>query len=287
MKAKYINPFTDFGFKKIFGEEASKPLLIDFLNALLPPENKIADLSFRKVDNAGHIISSCNGVYEINCLNQNRQSFVVELQKAEQNFFGKRVNYYASFPGSEQVKEGIEIGDFKTLYCIGLLNFSFSNYESNPTCKEAVQFVTLKDQADLVITHIYVETPKFNKALNDLSTRLDKWLYFLKNLEDFESIPTIFQDEIFIKAFESTSLAEFRLAGWEKYEASLKIFRDNNAVFEYAKQKGYKEGREAALAKMEAVAEKKRIAKALRESDVPINIIAKSTGLLEDEIAQL
>ncbi|MBS1775641.1 MAG: PD-(D/E)XK nuclease family transposase, partial [Bacteroidetes bacterium] len=50
MRAKYINPYTDFGFKKIFGEEASKPLLIDFLNALLPEQNKIIDLSFKNTE---------------------------------------------------------------------------------------------------------------------------------------------------------------------------------------------------------------------------------------------
>ena len=53
MNAKYINPFTDFGFKKIFGEEASKPLLIDFLNALLPQANKIINLSFKNTEQLG------------------------------------------------------------------------------------------------------------------------------------------------------------------------------------------------------------------------------------------
>lgn len=66
MKAKYINPYTDFGFKKIFGEEASKPLLIDFLNALLPEQNKIIDISFKNTEQLGLNDFDRKAVYEQN-----------------------------------------------------------------------------------------------------------------------------------------------------------------------------------------------------------------------------
>ncbi len=65
MKAKYINLFTDFGFKKIFGEEASKPLLLDFLNALLPQQNKIIDLSFKNTEQLGQTDADRKAIYDI------------------------------------------------------------------------------------------------------------------------------------------------------------------------------------------------------------------------------
>jgi predicted transposase/invertase (TIGR01784 family) len=87
MKAKYINPFTDFGFKKIFAEEASKPLLIDFLNALLPHQNKIVDLNFKNTEQLGQSEADRKAIYDIYCENEIGEKFIVELQKAKQNYF--------------------------------------------------------------------------------------------------------------------------------------------------------------------------------------------------------
>jgi hypothetical protein len=67
MKAKYVNPFTDFGFKKIFGEEASKPLLIDFLTNLLPEIN-IVDLTFKDKDKLGQTEDDRKAIYDIYCI---------------------------------------------------------------------------------------------------------------------------------------------------------------------------------------------------------------------------
>ena len=77
MKAKYINPFTDFGFKKIFGEEASKPLLIDFLNALLPQSNKIIDLTFKNLEQLGQTDTDRKAIYDIYCENEIGEKLVL------------------------------------------------------------------------------------------------------------------------------------------------------------------------------------------------------------------
>ncbi len=87
MKAKYVNPFTDFGFKKIFGEEASKPLLLDFLNALLPLPTPIMDLSFKNKEQLGQGELDRKAIYDIYCENERGEKFIVELQKAKQNYF--------------------------------------------------------------------------------------------------------------------------------------------------------------------------------------------------------
>jgi len=79
MKAKYLNPFTDFGFKKIFGEEASKPLLIDFLNALLPPHRQVAQLSFKNAEQLGRTDADRKAIYDIFCENERGEKFIVEL----------------------------------------------------------------------------------------------------------------------------------------------------------------------------------------------------------------
>ncbi len=84
MKAKiYINPFTGFGFKKIFGEEASKPLLLDFLNALLPQQNKIVDLTFKNTEQLGQTEADRKTIHDIYYENENGEKFIVERQKAK------------------------------------------------------------------------------------------------------------------------------------------------------------------------------------------------------------
>ncbi|MDR3197434.1 MAG: Rpn family recombination-promoting nuclease/putative transposase, partial [Planctomycetaceae bacterium] len=87
MPSRYINPYTDFGFKKLFGEEANKDLLVDFLNAVLPPENHIADLRFRNPQQMSDKDTNRNAVFDIACVGDNNESFIVEMQKAKQLYF--------------------------------------------------------------------------------------------------------------------------------------------------------------------------------------------------------
>lgn len=85
--------------------------------------------------------------------------------------------------------------------------------------------------------------PNFKKEENNLETRLDKWLYFIKNLEDFQTIPTVFKDEVFIQAFEKAELAKFDTAELDNYESSLKTYRDLKEVIDTAFDEGKIEGK--------------------------------------------
>ena len=105
MIAKYINPFTDFGFKKLFGEEASKPLLLDFLNALLPNQSKIIDLTFKNTEQLGQTDADRKAIYDIYCENEKGEKFIVELQKARQNYFIERTIYIQLFPLENKPKK--------------------------------------------------------------------------------------------------------------------------------------------------------------------------------------
>jgi len=278
MKAKYINPFTDFGFKKIFGEEASKPLLMDFLNALLPQSNKIVDLSFKNTEQLGKLDIERKAVYDIYCENEMGEKFIVELQKAKQNYFKERTIYYSTFPIREQAEKGKWDYNLKAVYCVGILDFTFDDYETEPEKGEVVHTIKLKNQNGKTfyekLTYIYLEMPNFKKLENDLSTRLDKWLFFIKNLEDFQDIPTIFTEEIFNQAFEKAELANYNQVELDNYENSLKVYRDLNGVIDTA----YEEGK---------LEEKKAIAKLLKTNGYPTPEIAKVTGLSETEINEM
>lgn len=310
MRAKYINPYTDFGFKKIFGEEASKLLLIDFLNALLPKQHRIVDLNFKNTAQLGQTDSDRKAIYDIYCENDKGEKFIVELQKAKQNYFIERTIYYSTFPIREQAEKGGWNYNLKAVYCIGILDFTFDDYDNEPERNEVVHTIKLKNQHGEIfyhkLTYIYLEMPNFDKLEKDLETRLDKWLYFIKNLEDFQHIPTIFKDDVFTQAFEKAELANMKQAELDQYETSLKIFRDNKATFDYAKQAAYDEGRTEGIidgikegikegiregireGKIEGIrASKIEIASSAKLMGLSIKDISILTGLSEDEIEEL
>ena len=286
MRAKYLNPFTDFGFKKIFGEEASKPLLIDFLNALLPLNDLIVDLTFKNNEQLGNTDLDRKAIYDIYCENQKGEKFIVELQKAKQNFFKERTIYYSTFPIREQAEKGEWNYNLKAVYCIGILDFTFGDYENEPDKSQVMHTIKLKNQNGKTfyekLTYIYLEMPNFSLGENQLKSRLDKWLYFIKNLEDFQSIPKIFSDEVFHQAFEKAELAKFGHAELASYENSLKVYRDLKGVIDTAFDEGKLEGKMEGL--IEGKLEMARVMKAAGES---AEKIAKYTGLSMDELEKL
>ena len=299
MQALYINPFTDFGFKRLFGENASKPMLIDFLNSILPENSPIVSLSYKDKERLGRTKDDRTAIYDIYCENEKGEKFIIELQKAEQQYFKDRTIYYSTFPIQDQAIRGPWNYKLKAVYCIGILDFEFNDYHNDPSKGEVIHTVQLKDQHNRPfydkLKYVYVEMPNFNKKETELVTRLDKWLYFIKNLEDFENIPNVFKDDIFIQAFEKAEISKYNRQELYSYEKSLKIFRDNLATFDFAKNAAYSEGRAEGKAegkaegRAEGIAEGKAEGKAegIAKGKAEIVLSAKKMGLSIDAISQL
>ena len=277
MKAKYLDPFTDFGFKRIFGQEASKPLLRDFLNALLPPTAQIRELSFKNTEQPGLGLTDRKAIFDIYCESETGEKFIVELQKAKQNYFKDRTVFYSTFPIREQAEAGTWNFALKAVYCVGILDFVF-NDPAVGAAGDVVHEVKLKNQHGAVfydkLTYYYLEMPNFHKTEAELTTRLDQWLFFLKHLEELQSIPQLFRDEVFTQAFDTAALAQMSADEWEQYEGSLKCYRDALNVVETAREEGEKQGIE-------------KVARALKAAGVAVDVIAQSTGLTPVEIAAL
>jgi predicted transposase/invertase (TIGR01784 family) len=251
---KYINPFTDFGFKKLFGEEVNKDLLIDFLNSLLYKEHKhkIKDLIFKKSEQLGSTEMNRKAIFDLYCEDEIGQKFIVELQKAEQKFFKDRTVYYSTFPIQEQAKRGDWDYELKPIYCIGILDFSFEEDRDYPDKYiyevELTDRITKKLFYDKLL-YVYIEIPKFNKREDELETNVDKWLYFLKYLSKFNEIPKSLQTEMFIKAFEISEIAKFNDEQKFAYEESMKYYRDLKNVIDTSEEVGFEKGMAKGMAK--------------------------------------
>ena len=125
----YINPFTDFGFKKIFGSEESKPLLMSFLNDLLPLEKPIVYLEFKNIEKLGMLEEDRKAVYDIYCEDENGNQFIVELQHAKQEYFQDRAAYYSTFLIQDQAQKGRWNFKLSPIYFIGILDFSLPSFD--------------------------------------------------------------------------------------------------------------------------------------------------------------
>ena len=196
---------------KIFGEEANKAILLDFFNALLPATGNIKDLSFKNTEQQGVRINDRKAIFDIYCENEWGEKFIVEMQKIKQDFFKELTLYYATFPIREQAEKGEWDINLKAVYCIALIDFTFNDALEKKTPNEVVYDIRLRDEAGNTfydkLQFIYLEMPNFKKTEAELETRLDKWLYFIKNLEGFQSIPEIFKHEVFF--LDALQKAEF------------------------------------------------------------------------------
>jgi predicted transposase/invertase (TIGR01784 family) len=279
MKARYVNPYTDFGFKKLFGEEANKGLLKDFLNELLPEDHQISELNFKNTEQWGDIAAERKAIFDLHCENANGERFIIEMQKAKLKFFKDRAMFYTTFPIREQAEKGEWDFKLSPIYCVALLDFKF---DENREKKDFVSNVQLKDQYCQVfynkLTYIFIEMPQFTKEEHELKTHFHKWLYFLKHLEDFQKIPEILKEEIFEKAFHVAEIANFTPAQLSQYEESLKTYRDLKGAFDTSYEEGKMEG------KMEGKIE---IALKMKKQGEPAGKISEYTGLSIEKINQL
>lgn len=287
MKARYINPYTDFGFKKLFGEEGSKDLLIDFLNQLLPRKDKIADLNFQNIERYGDIQVERRAVFDIHCCDEKGNRFIVEMQKAKLKFFKDRAIFYSTFPIKEQAEKGDWNFRLMPIYCVAILDFTFDDDREKT---HYINNVQLKDQYCQVfsnkLTYIFIEMPHFNKEENDLEDRFDKWLYFLKHMEDFDAIPDILNEEIFIRGFRAAEIANFDRNELMEYEESLKIYRDLKGVIDTSYEEGEVSGLEKGI-QQGRDSQKIETARQMKQDGLSYEMISKYTGLSPDDIDNL
>jgi predicted transposase/invertase (TIGR01784 family) len=250
VKEKYINPFTDFGFKKLFGSELNKDLLIDFLNEVVLPEHKkISDLKYSNNERVGQTKLDRKAIFDLYCITPIGERFIVEMQKAKQNYFKDRSVFYASFPIQEQAQTGDWNYKLSPIYTVGILDFTFSPEDGteDKNLKEVRHEVQLKNQRNQVfydkLTFIYLEMPHFTKTEQELRTTNDKWLYVLKHLPNLTERPKILQERIFKKLFEAAEIAKFTPDEKEQYEDSLKSYRDLKNVIDTAYDEGEAKGK--------------------------------------------
>lgn len=324
---RYINPYTDFGFKLLFGTEMNKELLVSFLNALLFGKEVIKNVTYLNTEHLGTQEYDRRAVFDVYCENEQGEKILVEMQRGEQQFFKDRSLYYATFPIREQAPRGEWDYELKGVYVIGILNFVFHESPSQVSAGEKsrllsesasdcfhhqVQLVDLKTKEVFYdkLTFIYLEMPKFNKTEAELETMFDKWMFVLRNLSGLLERPSALQDRVFNRLFKAAEIAAFSPQRRSEYWESLKNYRDWKNVLDTNMKKSYVKGREEGLAegiekglaegiekglaegiekgRVEGIMEEKRkSARNLKALGVASEIISQSTGFSKEEVDRL
>lgn len=251
---RYINPYTDFGFKLLFGTAMNKELLISFLNALLLKREVIKDVTYLNTEHLGTQEYDCRAIFDVYCENEQGEKILVEMQRGEQQFFKDRSVYYATFPIREQAPRGVWDYELKSVYVVGILNFRFDEGEPEHYHHE-VKLVDLHTREVFYdkLFFIYLEMPKFNKDEDQLKTMFDKWMFVLRNLSSLLERPRALQNRVFDRLFEAAEIAAFTPQRRSEYWESLKNYRDWNNVLNTnirkSRERGLKEGLKEGLRK--------------------------------------
>ena len=283
MAEKYINPHTDFGFKRLFGSECNTELLISFLNTIFHGKQNIQKVTYINSE-------SRPGFFVVRCENDKGEKFIVEMQNVYQESFKDRTIYYSTFPIREQAQRG---GDWdfhlNPVYTIGLLNFNFADgLENAKRWHHEVKLMEVDTHEVFYdkLTYIYVEIPKFDKKESELESMYDKWMYVLKNLSNLMQRPAALQERVFTRLFEQAEISKFDKQELKLYEDSINAYRDIVNAIRTAEKKKYAEGRAEGRAEGEKKA-KERIASNLLALGVPIEAIMQASGLSEEEIKNI
>ncbi len=306
IKARYIDPMVDWSFKRLFGSEVNKDILIEFLKVIFP-EHEIEDITYIPAEQLGIMEDDRKAVFDVICRTKEGKDFLVEMQCATQKHFFERALYYTSFPIMKQGKKAqrdVETGirkewnyELDGVYFLGVLSFRYEDddlIEHRYMLREATTGKTMTDK----LKFVFIEVEKFSKGVDELTTDFDKWLYILKNLSKLLERPAALRDRIFSRLFDVAEYASLDNIDKQNYVKAMTTARDTHNQIEYAKETGLEEGlakgREEGRAEgraegLEEGREEGRYDLILKmvQNDLPIQTICEITGLSLEEVTKL
>jgi predicted transposase/invertase (TIGR01784 family) len=277
--SKFINPFTDVGFKRIFGQEISKPVLLVFLNSLLEGERKIIDLKFLDKEQLGLESGDRSLIYDIYCETETGEHIIVEMQNKYQPYFKERSIYYTARSIVEQGERGSQWKyDIKAVYLVAFLNFRISDISKGFRTDVALMDMKERTLFSDKVRLVYLQLPYFTKEADECETIFEKIIYTLKHMDILQRMPWMAQNAVFKRLSEIAEVASLNSEERRKYDESLRAYRDTIAVMEGQFAQGELKGRAEGILS---------IARKMKQKGKPVSEIAEMTDLSPDEIEKL
>lgn len=276
---KFVDVTNDVAFRKIFGNENRKEVLISFLNAVLQLEDdkKIADVHILTPYQLPALKGGKVTIVDVKAKDQAGKNYIVEMQVAEVDGFDKRVLYYASKSYSSQIDRGDLYEKLSPAFFIGILDFEITQ---NPDYLSRHRIVDIETGENLLsdIEFNFIELPKFKKKENELNSIVDQWVYFIKNAENLDVIPENVKDEGLMSAYEDADKHNWTKAELDAYDYVLMREQDERGRWSLATKRALEKNKTETL---------EGVAKNLLNAGLSIEEAAKHTGLTVEQVQNL
>ena len=304
---QYAELLCDFMFKRLFGSEANKDVLIGFLNVLLE-DVEIVDVDFIPTEHLGLTEDDRKVIFDIACRCKDGRVLIIEMQKGYQKHFRKRAVYYTTYPINEQGRHAHELYlkrkaeseasgkdfcekfewdyDLKPVTVVAILNFQFTHEDGWPMDRYHSSYRLREDSCHEVMTDalrfVFLELGRFKKRIWELQTVFDKWMYLLKHMHEMSEVPKEFNDPLFTRLFLLAEINIFTAEEHRQYIKSLELMSEWDNIINSTAERERAEGR------LEGRAEERvGIAKKMKEMGLDDVVISQSTGLSFEEIEVL
>ena len=286
---KFADPKTDIAFKKIFGSEKHKIVLIEFLNTVLELEHLIEDVEILNPYQAPKLEGLKETTLDVRARDQKKNEFIVEMQVEKESGFHKRVTYYSSKAYVAQIPEGGKYHELKPVIFLGVLNFKIFQTEDYISRHLVLDKKTLEHTlTDFDFN--FIELPKFRKTESELENLADKWVYFLKEALHLKMIPESADTKALKQAYEIANQY-----GWSKRELEIYEYQEIQAtkfenIIDFNRREAREQGVEEGIEKgIEKGSRNKQIeiAKNLLLATMETDFIVQVTGLSAEEIENL
>ena len=294
--SKFINPFTDVGFKRIFGQEVSKPVLIAFLNSLLEGERKILNVKFLDKEQLGDSRDDKSLIYDIYCEIEGGERIIVEMQNKSQPYFKNRSLYYVARSISRQGEPGLTWNycDVKAVYLVAFLNFRLQDisdrFRTDVCMMDMQRRVPFSDKMRLV----FLQLPYFTKEADGCENIFERFIYVLKHMDVLERMPWAAQNSVFQKLASIAEVSSLSKEERQAYDESLRQYRDTISVMQgqwlEGHDKGLAEGMEKGMMKGKAEGqqqEKVETVHRLQALGLSVDQIAQGAGLTAEEVKSI
>jgi predicted transposase/invertase (TIGR01784 family) len=274
-KMKFVDVTNDIAFRKIFGNENKKISLISFLNAVIhfPNANKVVEVDILNPYQLAKLSGGKSTIVDVKAKDKNENTFIVEIQIAESDFFHKRILYYTSQSYTGQIAKGKDYSKLNPAYFIGILEFEISKNPNYISCHKVLDIET-NEHIIQDVEFNFIELPKFNKTIDQLETSIDQWTYFIKNAENLDVIPDNVQDEGLKEAYFEADKHSWSQAELDDYERASIKEQDEIGRLDLTVRRTVKDTINT-------------LVKSLKDNGVSIDVIIKSTGLTKEEIDKL
>ena len=290
--SKFLDPKLDITFKRVFGTEKNKDILINFLNDMLSFRDsaRIQDVSFIKTNQDPEVAYKKQSIVDILCVDQNSNKLIVEMQVANSPGFEKRAQYYAAKTYCNQMNRGDNYGDhLKEVIFLAITNFTMFKNKAHYKSDHVILDLESHEHDLKDFSFTFLELPKFKLSIDQLTTPIERWAYFLKYADETseQEVDQITQEMPSIKrAYDELNKFSWSEQELHTYEQEIKRETDNRAIEEYKMQQAIEKAVSNAVEQTKNQ-EKLAIAKNLLSIGISVDQIAAATLLSIAEIEKL